>query len=432
MKINYRPSIFLFALLFLGYSCSDREGTASEGNFLLDASEVQNIENEQFLMVTDPADGSVLYWETGLAFEDGITIDTESETVDVTTGVEYSSGFDIKTFRDVQSGFRLSGFTFQCYDGQHDFDPLGLDNVELVISGTTEIIDIYNPLYRQNDLSDVDTTDTEIKGNIIYDYANDLTIIKGRYNRSFKNLQIAMQFSGEDDLKSLIIRKDDWVRIDDENHRIEVQQEDFSSCTLHEIELGTDGGWVMDAEVLTTTGERVTLANWSNQVHTQNGDRIILIVDDRVNLQDLRLSVRNNYTLNGNHFQKHFASIPTSISMGELEVEIIESSNSEYSLATSENSDLVHARYQYKNGNRIFHWSIYQTAASSTSYILPEIQPEYLAEATLMQQVLSSPEYLIVESYDFEEDLDVTYHQTNIDRQLECLDFNSSYLSLEF
>ena len=432
MKSQFKLSYYILALLFIVFtSCSEEDGNNendSSNLFTIHASEVSNFSNDLLLMATSAVTGEVLYSDIGLSFDEDITFDAEgAETIDLTVGLEFGTAFNITTYRDIRSGFEVSGFLYPCYENQFDFNPLGNKNLEIILSGTTRIIEVINPLSNTR-ISEVDQQpNTEVINNILYDYDRNVTILRGVMGISSMDIQFAFRFAGEQDYESIIVSEQDWVSIDDENSNIEIDRSDLSPCNIHSIDVGVDLDWIVNSEVLTTNNERIRIAQWSTFTENQSGNSIKILLEEGLELDNLLLQLSSNNFRDGFEFQKTFSEIPTSIELTDFSNEIASLATDSYTITSSNQQDLLETSYLYSNNNVISTWNIYQTSNSSLSYTLPHILEEYLDQSELMKTSLPNPQEFSLRSYSTDTNINEAYNKTSIDRQLQCLDFTSSY-----
>lgn len=450
MKEPLIRSLFILSLVLILYSCETdgldgqeevedqeevdgQEVMDSQSLFTIHASEVQGFSGDRLVMATSPISGELLFWDVMTSFADSITFEVDSlETVDITYASEYETGFGITTYRDVKSGFKLSRFLYPCYEDQYYSDTLVRKSVELVIPGTKEILEFNNPAFSHSDLPEINGAIIDEDKKIIYDLDNDVTIIKGFLGSTIVDHQFVFRFSGEQEYKSIVVKREDWVKVDNENYKRDIELSELSLCNVHEIDMGIDDNWIVNSEVVTSSGDRVAIAQWSTYIQTQTGERIKLYIQDGIEVQELLLKVKRNNTYEGFEFQETFNSIPTEISLTKHENEISDLSSSTYNYSSAENYDVVQTSFEYRIDNTIHSWKIYQTASSTSNYELPEFPIEYLDETILMKPSLMDPERFHIQFYSIEADADQVFNETGIDRQFQCINFNSSYESYEF
>ena len=433
MKEIIVKSFFILSIVLTVYSCDDNVSDDSESLFTIHASEIQGFSGDRYVMATSPLTGEVLFWDVMTSFEDNITFDANnSETVDLTYASEFNSGFNITTYRDIKSEFKLSKFLYPCFEGQFDIDTLSNKFVDIILPGTKEIIEIVNPAYDNSTLQNTGNTITDEQNKIIYDLDNDITIINAYLGTAIFDHQFVFRFSGEQDYKSIVINREDWVKVDNDNYMRILEIEDLSSCSLHEIDLGIDATWIVESEVFTTSGDEIKIADWSNYSQNQTSKTIRIFLQDNLEIEQLTVKIKKNNINEGYQLQKNFENIPTSISLVEHNNEVTNLTPDSFNYSNDENFDLIKTSYKYVNNNQISSWDIFQSSSSDPNYKLPEIEEDFLNGTAFMKPSLMNPISLLIHSYSLEKDVDQIYHETGIDRQLQCLDFNSSYDSYEF
>ena len=438
MKQHLLNSICLIGLLFIASGCDQNETMDGQGGnedntqFTIHAGEIQGFSGDRYIMATSPTSGEVLFWDVMTSFQDSITFDAgDSETVDLTYASEYGTGFNITTYRDVKSEFKFSRYLYSCFEGQLSFDDLGGKSVDIIFTGTKEIAEFINPAYDHSDIEVAGGAIIDHENKIVYDSDNNVTVINAVLGSTNMDVQFTFRFIGEQEYKSIIIKREDWVKVDDDNYKLEVEVEDLFMCNVHEIDIGIDGAWIIDSEVLASNGDRISIAQWSHYAQNQMGDRIKLFLQEGLMIDELLLKIRGNNINEGIQFQKVFENIPTTISLLKQGNEVLELTPSTFNFSTTDNYDVVKSSYRYKINNHLSSWDVYQSSSSTTDYTLPIIESGYLDETTFIKSVLMNPVNFKMQFYTLETDVNQVYNITGIDRQLQCLSYTSSYDSYE-
>ena len=318
MKQQLIRSLFLLGFSIIAFGCVQDEildspgGNGNESLFTIHAGEIQGFSGDRYIMATSPLTGEVLYWDVMRSFQDSITFDAgDSETVDLTYASENSSSFNITTYRDVKTEFKFSRFLYPCYEGQFSFETLSNIAVDIIFPGTREIVEFINPACDHSQLQVSTNTTIDEEKKIIYDFDNDVTVVNAYLGSKNLDFQFTFRFSGEEDYKSIVIKREDWIKVDDRNYILELRIEDLSPCNVHEIDVGIDDTWIVNSEVLTSSGDRIAIAQWSNYFQNQMGEKIRLFLQDDLEIDELFLEIRRNNTGKGVQFQKKFENIPT-------------------------------------------------------------------------------------------------------------------------
>ena len=439
MKEKLIKSIFFLSFLFIAYSCSDDDTMEDEMNnngqteFTIHAGEIQAFSGDRYIMATSPYTGEVLYWDVMTSFDDNITFDANGlETVDLTYAFEFGSYFNVTTYRDVKSEFKLSGYIYPCFEDQISYDILDGKSVDIIFPGTKEIVEFLNPAYDHSDLQVMGNVSIDEENKIVYDLENNYTIVNAKLASATLDLQFTFRFQGEQDYKSIIVKSEDWVEVDEDNYKLDLEIEDLMPCSVYEIEVGIDDTWIVDSEVLTSSGDRVTIAKWSHYAQNQMGDKIKLFLQDDVDIDQMFLKISRNNRNNGFQFQNYFDDIPTSISLMEYNNEVSDLTPNTFKYSTPEDFDLVKTSYEYVFDNYISSWDIYQSSSSTSEYKLPIIESSFLEETTLLKAALINPREFRIQFYSLDVPVNQVYHETGINRQLQCLSYNSSYETYDF
>ena len=124
--------------------------------------------------------------------------------------------------------------------------------------------------------------------------------------------------------------------------------------------------------------------------------------------------------------------MPTSITLKDFDIEYEDITTTTFDYVTTDDYDLIRTSFKYRNDNQISSWDIYQSSRSTFDYSLPVIESEYLQSTNLIKSLLQSPHKMTTQFYTLDVSVDAVYDDTGINRQLQCLDFNSSYESIEF
>jgi len=446
MKDQLLRLLFLSSLILMVCSCQENEdlGISQEGEdipgsvenqsqFVIHAGEIQGLSGDRYIMATAPLTGEVLFWDVMTSFRDSITFDAgDNETVDLTYASEYNTGFGITTYRDVKSEFNFSRFLYPCYDGQYSYNNLNNKSVNIIFSGTKEIVEFINPAYSHSELQAPNNVTVDEKNKIIYDFDNDITIVNATLSHENLDLQFVFRFIDEEEYKSIVIERNDWIKVDDDNYKRELEIGDLFSCNVHEIDVEIDDTWIVNSEVLTTSGDRIIIAKWSNYSQNQMGKAIKIFIQDDLEIDQLLLKIKRNRSDQGYEFQKYFDAIPEAISLKEYVHEVSNLTHNRFDYSTNEDFNLVKTSFEYRNDNVISSWNIFQSSSSISDYTLPVIKSEFLDGTTLMKSSLINPVDFLIQFYSVEADIVQVFQETGIDRQLQCLSFNSSYESIEF
>ena len=158
MKEPLIKFLLILGMMIFVYSCGENIDDELEVEslpelFTIHASEVQGFSGDRYIMATSPLTGETFFSDVMTSFEDNITFDADGlETVDVTYAAGHNTGFNIITYRDVKSEFNLSRFIYTCYEDQIRFDNLSNKFVDIILSGTKEIVEIINPAFENSTL----------------------------------------------------------------------------------------------------------------------------------------------------------------------------------------------------------------------------------------------------------------------------------------
>lgn len=432
MKSFLKKASFLLIVICCTFSCEKeadvRSNSLSEKFIINTNSEIINFSNNVFILATSEESGETLYWDIGTSFEEVIEFENpNSETIDLTYGVEFERGFRITTYRGIESGFKLSDFIYRCNENEYGFDSLHQKSVEVIIDGTTELEEVINPLQNPNSL-----LETLTQENIIYDFEKNITRIRGKLGNSIDDLQFTFRFLGEENYKSIVIKRQDWIKVDNENYKKEIKLGDLVSSSFHDITVVEESGWIVDSKILTRNGRRIIISNWTNFQDTQHGNKIRIFLQDGLEIEELEIELESNNVKEGFHYHNKLNFIPESISLKVFDHEFLEINPEKFDLSVSKDYDLAMTTYGYNTENFISPWYIFQKSNAPLEYKLPKINPDFLENTQWMKNHLPRPDHFSIKTYSIDEtDFGDRYQETGIERQLRCLKFNSSYEEID-
>ena len=414
---------YLITIISLFMSCND-----DNGQFIIDPNDYFSPASNEFIMATLPETGELVYWSSDRIIHDDIRLNLDnSETLDLTLGKATDTGFTFRTFRDISSGFIANSFArseypHPCYDNDLD-NILSGKQLEVILEGTTELVEVINPLTNSLIFGD-QGSNTEVINDVIYDYNRNVTIIRGKEFFAL-DIQFVFRFADEQEYKSIIIKKEDWVLGTGQKYNVELKREDLSNCQAHSIDVDIESEWIIDSEVLTNDDERIRIAKWSSYKENQSGNAINIFLDESIEMKKLSIQLSSNNTLNRYSLQKTFDVIPTSLELNTFTTEAADLTPESFTILNGGDYDLLESTYEYATDSSTSKWTVFQTNNSSLTYSLPTIIPEYLEKNAIVEPLLSNPTQFQLETYSTSIDINEVYSISNIDLQLHCLDYNS-------
>lgn len=417
MHLNNITQTFLLCLItFFHLSCNEDE-TPSVSNTQLFTIETDLGFNNYtgFILVTDQ-DGNILYESVDEEWDETIELETNpNDIIDLTWGSESETSFRIQTLRDIQSGFHLGPVYRSCDDAFETGTHYPLQNVELRLEGLTQYSELIIPFANKE-----------------IEQESDAIIISGVLTNQ-NDILFTVLPVGSDEYRSITLNYSDWLTENEEIYTRTINIADFVTPEVHEIQLPEENNWIVNADILKLSGKIETISKWSSYNDYQNGNTIKLFLLPGTLFEEIRLEVNSGYKLTGSKYLKVGNSIPASISFPEMEINFQEATNNQINCSNNSVFDLAIFEYQYLNDNIISHWKIYQKSNLSLNYQLPSLPQEFLDQALILNNKLNTPENLIGNFYQTNNDLLMDkFHDPGIQYRLKCYDYEAIYDHFEF
>lgn len=414
-KLNW---LLLSALIVLSFGCNkdDDDGNGSPTTFLLE-SELLAFNGSYFLKVTNQH-GEILLDTTNVDLMGTYELDVFSnDKIDVTYGYEFTvagtANVNVKTFRNVASGFLASGGLENCTNEFGDpalFTPS--NEAVLTVEGINASTVISGYIYQHDIEIDEPNNNIRIKGAV----------------REGSNIMFTILDEASGNYKSYLMDYEDWTSGDTLKHTTHI--DDFENSTIFSIDLNKDSKWQVWLDVINADGKKVDLMRLNSLNQFQTGEEIKFYTTSDVGLID-KLDLTINSTLAGDRYLYHkvlTGGVPSSIEFYDSDIDITHQTTNEYDFESSESYDFARIDYKYLNGNRIYTWSVYQLEGEQNSiHSLPAINSKFLDNAPALNTIINDPFELAVTLYETDEsNIETLYNRRQLD--LNCI--NNSGLTV--
>ena len=414
----YKSTGWLLSTLFLIISCNENSSDSllpSAQPTPKDAFTVQTSitpsSNTQFILLTNQH-GEVLYESNSLSQQQDITIEKEvNDQVDLTYGVESPVNFDIRTYRNIPTGFLLTDRPASCEESFGSNNLVDLSQGQIDIEGVTTFEHLYNPLhYKESTSFDPNNQKVTIRGSIPLSQDLILTLFLGQ----------------QEGYKSVRLANDKWEQDHEGKVKRSISIQEFFEPIVHTIQLEKSGQWLVNAELLDQYGNVTILAKGSHFEDYQQGDQINLFIPRDFTYQKVRLSINNGPRNAGFSFHKTLSNIPDEIKFNDPNIEFVDINPDGYNLSVDQTYDLAEVEFEYIANNWISHWTIYQQPDQPLLYQLPHPN-EFLPNSTFLKEQISQPNSMMVRLYHTENTniIKQKFEQSNIEKHLDCLSFTN-------
>ena len=410
---NALNSLMLLNLILFAFGCSNDKAPIEANELFVIESEIL----DGFISLSNQ-NGEILYDTVGADLRRTIKVLVpQGDIVDLTHGHETSKTFSIVTYRDIESGFLLSRELYNCSDEFNQDNGFEYKALELEINGIHQYSELYYPF--------------DHKADVEVNIAGDKLILKGSIT-GLKDVLLTVLPEGESEYQSFHLKFEDWLDQGENRLFRSINIDDFTASEIHEIDLGVDDIWMVNAEIQTENDQIISLSKWTTYSDYQHGDRIKLFVPGGINLDLLKLEVGNGDVHNGYQYLKKTAEIPNQISFYDPEISFLEASSTDYEITVNGDFGLTMVEYRYEENNWISLWKVYQKQNVEILNTLPLIPNDFMLQSPILSNQLSNPETIVVHVYEMSaEVLEGSYNQTGIDRHLKCMDYSSKYIGKE-
>ena len=341
----------------------------------------------------------------------------ESDKVDLTYGYETEKSFKVVTYRDIKSGFFLSQNSYDCSDEFTPENSFDYKFFELEIEGIHQYRELYYPFDYKED-AEIDLVENKLK-------------LVGSMEGP-KDIMITVLKEGANEYQSVYLKIEDWLDEGDNHFFRSISIDDFTTSEVYEIALEIDDKWMVNAEIQIENDRIISLSKWTTYSDYQDGNEVKLFMTPGIDLNLIKLEIRNGNVLTGYRYLKKTDEIPSQINFYDPEIGILEVSATNYEVSVNEDYNLSMVEYQYVENNWISSWRIYQKQSGEILNTLPMIPNEFLIQSPILNNQLSHPENIIINIYEMaDEELEEMYNMTGIDRQLKCVDYLDKYIGKE-
>jgi len=395
----------LFLLVFIVFvSCeSEKNPIGNHTHFVFDC----DISNAEFISITNQ-NGDIIFDTVGTRFKNLIHLDVPpTNKLTVTHGIEHDLFFNLTTYRDVESGFKIT-------DKSDCIVPyVQNSNLRVEIFGISNYSEFYYPLSGDKEI-ELSTNDNKIILTGIVAGKNDflLTILP----------------KGSNKYLSFLIKESNFVKVDDKNYTYSININEFKPSTVHKIDLGINLSWIVKTSAIQPSGQNVSLANWTSYLENQNGESIKLFSLPEINLNNIKLNIRNNYSIDGYQYIKSLNGFPDKLDKYDPSIDIALFNISDYNVSNNFDYDLSVIEYDYLKNSWISSWKIFERKSGSITNKLPKISQNILDKITIYSELKDKPHSSIAHFYKFDTpDFNSIYNASSLERSIECYSFNCKF-----
>lgn len=407
-NLNYLKSVIILGLVFI-LACNKDDVIESSDSFEL---QVESLIGNSFIVVTNEL-GVVLFDTIGENIDQTIIIEkSEEEKIDVSFGTETTYYFNIKTYRDIKSGFKLPP-TYICSLDDPFYKIPSYKNFRLEIEGISEFLEFYNPFSSKQSLQiNTDENILKLSGGLLKDEDVFLTIL-----------------TVDNEFKSILIELEDWETIQDTLvYKVDISE--FSVPDIHEIDLKESDEWMVEAEMITENQRLISLSKWKDFNDYQQGTKVKVFSPSNINIDQLKLEFKGGFTFPGFHHSNRYVEFPKEIDLFKPSIEEIAVDSEQFQFRIQTPHDLARFRYFFRQGGFSSAWDIYSRGIDDLSYQRPAVPKEYLDSSVIMKNVINDAFEWKLQVFDMEDpssyEIDYSSKATIVDRL--CYSFNSRFI----
>jgi len=415
MKTNTATILTSILVIFLMLSCQDDSLDESTERFILNSQLTTSSELGAFIFVTNQ-DGEVLFSETGLDLEKSIELNIPiGDKIDLTYGVDHLHNPQIKTFRDIASGFTFPKHFFSCSSSNFaQFSNSTFQkSITVEITGMSSYEEIYLPF------------DQLISP--VFDTEKNTTTFKG-FSFSDESVLITVKEENED-YKSFLLKDDGWTELEGYEYERSISIDDFVPTQLHEIETGISDEWKSNCKVITTDNQIINLYH-EDITYLDNpvSAKLKLFTLPEFEIEKVKLFLgRGNI---GSYHSYNFVldEIPTEIELIEPNINIVEATNNSYNVEVDEEHDLYILRYIYKvTETNWISWYIFQPSSDRLNTTLPISSDELLSVSESINDHFADPFFFNVRAYDILDDelFRQEYNEFGVTYSINCAEYRT-------
>lgn len=399
--------------IWLICSCKEEEmqvGIPENEKFELHLDLLRN--NYNHFVIASNDEGEIVF-DTLLSDYEGVRmIDIpKDEKLNITYGFQFTqSSFAIYTYANVKSGFKCTSLIRGC--GELFNRLVSHDRIKLVIRNVPELDSVFYPFFNKFDPYELDDGNLVLSGSIYENYDHLITLKPTSSTRNYKSYLLP------------------YNELDSDQDTIyhEVDYSDFENPEIRYINMSYDRKWIVDVTGAKSGEGFVHLADFD--VQTGSSIRIFNLAD--LSIDRYLFDVKNANSIDGFQSRKLESSIPKEITLVDSDVDIISKSAKAFEIKTDGTANLVRVEYEYRIGQALSYWTVYNFEQKEIKLSLPTI-PEYLVrENPLMTVVGESPRRFIVRSLIIDDFNEEDFHSSSINHEARCKEFVSRTVSMDF
>lgn len=331
--------------------------------FILNPDLQPRIPAKDYTLILSDDNGNIFFYEKNVQFTDTIFIDVEvDKKLHLTYGIIEQDNFNIKTIKNITSGFSFSNVFF----GECERE--SARQVELTIKN----IEFPDKLYIGLGLA-----------NYSYDEPNKKLKITG-FVRENRETLVSALLNQNSSYQSHLLSYSEWI--EDNTSDLLTQELDFTQfypATVKEIELDKEGVWDIRSEVLSDNSSKFLNAmegSISNSTlfgaridNKQQGTAVEIFTKP-----DLLSPQYNTEFWSQGYYEKIVGQLPEKLMLYDPFIEIIDPSPMNFQVNSSDNIDFSSIYFQLNTENFISIWTVVQVNQNGQDVKMITIPDEFL------------------------------------------------------
>lgn len=407
----------LILIFFFSTSCNNdmesdnvlEENATKKYSYTVDSS----LGSSKFISLTNQSGEIIISHSPGFEGKNRtyeVNIDA-NDTIDITTGFATDNGFGILTYRNAPSGFLIESEYVNC-DIDSTFDMQNPKDIKLDILGLVNYKQLIFPVPSKK-IEEIDSQER--------------VCITGVLSER-KDIILTIQLE-DDSYISTLLAFDMWESIsENEFYRSVKIDGDFTNSLNHNISLGVDNTWIVEAEIF-SDGRAITLAKGTSPVDYREGDELLFYTTQGIQIDSFRLEIRGAYITRGHKYFETLSFIPDSIRFYDPSIDFQEYNENSYLIEINDNYDFSEVSYSYTKGNYGSTWKIYSYGQGDADGSLPDLPRDFVSAATIYNELINSPDWITIRLLGNSFKGEDFYNRSSFYRRLKCNDYMVKYLS---
>jgi len=391
----------LVIFVMVCFGCNDDDAAIHQSVFISYAN--HSTEPGSFILITNQ-DGEVLGSKTGLSKSENIDIDrAENDIIDFTIGRLLGSnqgGISLVTYRNLSEDFVYDIGT-SCY------------KVELERADRKLTIQNFDGELLNSPLNEINIA------------GNNLELSGTTINR---DIAITFRDNQSGEIKSRLIRGDEWSENPDEIFTLVLDAQDFNKAKEKTISLNMHSNWRMNASVW-TNGDREIILN-SHFTELEEGRSVSIYLPDDLIYESVRMQLYSTNFNNGHFYNlNNKEEFPEKIDFVLNEYGYASLSNGEFEINNRTSFNQAYIEYQYTLNPYFSTWRVYQNSGNELKYTLPELPEQVLEFIGEHATTLETPFSIKANFYQISDFEESEQYFDNAWIRYNCHEYTSSFNS---